>query len=146
MFIYALEQVSLEVMEAFLRLMPQLTKYSPPPTPEDLTSMVESPNTNIFLARYPDSTGDAIGTATLATYQTPSGIHGWIEDVVVDRDLRHHGIGRALTEACLQKAREIGLPEVHLTSNPGREAANKLYQSMGFILHITNAYRFPLRD
>lgn len=146
MVIYELEKVSLEVLEAFLKLMPQLTKYSPPPTPEALNAMVDSPNTFIFLVRYPDDNGDILGTATLATYQTPSGIHGWIEDVVVDRGARHHGIGRALTEACLQKARAIGLNEVHLTSNPGREAANRLYQSMGFILHITNIYRFPLND
>jgi ribosomal protein S18 acetylase RimI-like enzyme len=54
------------------------------------------------------------------------------------------GIGKALTEACLEKAREIGLREVNLTSNPTREAANNLYQSMGFIQRETNVYRYPL--
>jgi ribosomal protein S18 acetylase RimI-like enzyme len=107
--------------------------------------MVESRNTIIFLARDPDPVGQIVGTATLATSQTPTGIRGWIEDVVVDRGFRKKGIGKALTEACLGKARAMGLREVNLTSNPSRIAANKLYQSMGFIQRETNVYRYPLQ-
>jgi GNAT superfamily N-acetyltransferase len=142
--IYKLEKVTLEVLDAFVRLMPQLTDYSPPPTPNALNKMVESADTHIFLARYPDHQGEIVGTATLATFQSPTGVHGWIEDVVVDKDFRHKGIGKALTEACIQKARELGLREVNLTSNPSRKAANELYQSMGFIQRETNVYRYPL--
>jgi ribosomal protein S18 acetylase RimI-like enzyme len=144
MIIYELEKVTLEVLDAFVRLMPQLTVHSQPPTPEALRKMVESADTHIYLAKFPDSNGDIIGTATLAIFQSPTGIHGWIEDVVVDQDYRHKGIGKALTEACLKKAREIGLREVNLTSNPTREAANNLYQSMGFIQRETNVYRYSL--
>ena len=88
--------------------------------------------------------GVIVGTATLGTFETPTGTHGWIEDVVVDRAFRHRGFGGALTEACIEKAREMGLREVNLTSNPDRDAANRLYQSMGFTQHGTNLYRFPL--
>ena len=144
MIIYALENVSLEDLEAFVRLMPQLTDQCPPPTPEALNKMIESADTHIFLARYPDLHGQIVGTATLATFQSPTGVHGWIEDVVVDQGFRHKGIGKALTETCIQKARVIGLREVNLTSNPSRQAANKLYQSMGFIQRNTNVYRYPL--
>jgi GNAT superfamily N-acetyltransferase len=142
--IFELGKVSIEVLDAFQRLIPQLTKYSSPPTPEDLIKMIEARQTIIFLARYPDPGGDIVGTATLATFQTPTGIHGWIEDVVVDQDYRHKGVGKALNEACLKKAREIGLREVNLTSNSRREAANNLYQSMGFIQRETNVYRYSL--
>jgi len=141
--IFELGKVTLEVLDAFQRLIPQLTKYSSPPTPEELINMIESPQTIIFLARYPDRSGDIVGTATLAIFQTPS-IHGWIEDVVVGQEFRQKGIGKALTEACIQKAREMGLREVNLSSNPSRAAANKLYQSMGFIRRETNVYRYPL--
>ena len=144
MVIFELKKISLEVLDAFVRLITQLTDYSPPPTPNALSNMVESADTHIFLARYPDHHGEIVGTATLATFQSPTGIHGWIEDVVVDQDFRHKGIGKALTEACIQKARELGLREVNLTSNPSRKAANKLYQSMGFIQRKTNVYRYPL--
>jgi len=144
MVIFELEKISLEALEAFVRLIPQLTDHSPPPIPEALGRMIESPDTHIFFARYPDSTGDIVGTAALATFQSPTGIHGWIEDVVVDQNFRHKGIGKALTEACIQKARELGLREVNLTSNPSRKAANRLYRSMGFIQRETNVYRYPL--
>ena len=144
MTIFELGKVTLEVLDAFQRLIPQLTKYSPPPTPDDLIKMIEAPHTIIFLARYPDRDGDIVGTATLATFRTPTGVHGWIEDVVVDQNFRSKGIGKALTEVCLQKAREMGLREVNLSSNPSRAAANKLYQSMGFTRRETNVYRYPL--
>lgn len=142
--IFELENVTIEILEAFQRLIPQLTKYSPPPLPEAILRMVESSETIIFIARHPDAEGVIVGTATLGTFETPTGTHGWIEDVVVDRAFRHRGFGRALTEACIEKAREMGLREINLTSNPGRDAANRLYQSMGFTQRGTNLYRFPL--
>jgi ribosomal protein S18 acetylase RimI-like enzyme len=146
MIVYELEKVTLEVLEAFQRLIPQLTKYSPPPTPEALIRMADSPNTMIFIARYPEVDGEIVGTAALAIFETPTGVHAWIEDVVVDRNMRHMGIGKALTDACIAKAREVGLREINLSSNPGRDAANRLYQSMGFVRRITNVYRYPLNE
>jgi len=83
-----------------------------------------------------------VGSATLVVFQTPTGVHGWIEDVVVDKVVRRQGVGRALTEACLVKARELGLLDVNLTSRPSRIAANRLYQAMGFVRRDTNVYRF----
>ena len=144
MFIFEPIAVSLEIQKAFECLMPQLTKFSPPPSLPDLQVMIRSDSVSLFIARYPDREGPIVGTATLGTFQSPTGKHGWIEDVVVDKDYRHKGIGKALTEACLEKARELGLKEVNLTSNPSRVAANGLYQSMGFIQRETNIYRFPL--
>ncbi len=79
---------------------------------------------------------------TLAIYQTPTGIHGWIEDVVVDEKHRNKGVGSALTNAALVFARENGAKAVSLTSRPFRQAANKLYQDVGFKIIGTNLYRF----
>ena len=144
MFIFEPDDVSLEIQNAFERLIPQLTKFSQPPLLEDLKRMVKSETIYLFLARYPDQEGEIVGTATLGTFLSPTGEHGWIEDVVVDENFRNKGLGKTLTEACLEKAREIGLKEVNLTSNPNRKAANSLYQSMGFIQRETNLYRYPL--
>ena len=41
-------------------------------------------------------------------------------------------------------AREIGADQVDLTSAPEREAANRLYQRLGFERRETNVYRLPL--
>lgn len=141
-----LEQVNDEVVQAFQRLMPQLTSYSAPPTREELVEMAQSGQVFVFLARDPDQDGLIIGTATLGTFRTPTGLHGWIEDVVVDQDFRRQGIGKALTEACLDQARVMGLRDVNLTSRSARCAANQLYQAMGFIRRETNIYRYPFKQ
>lgn len=139
-----MEQVNDEVVQAFQRLMPQLTSYSAPPTQEELVDMAQSGQVFVFLARDSDQDGLIIGTATLGTFRTPTGLHGWIEDVVVDQDFRRQGIGKALTEACLDQARVKGLRDVNLTSRSARCAANQLYQAMGFVRRETNLYRYAI--
>jgi ribosomal protein S18 acetylase RimI-like enzyme len=66
----------------------------------------------------------------------------WIEDVVVDDAFRGAGVGEALVRAGLEEARELGARAVDLTSRPEREAANRLYQRIGFQHRTTNAYRY----
>jgi len=146
MIIQKMTRVDQEVIQAFLKLIPQLTEYSSPPSHEELERMAASETTFVFLARGGDASSPIIGTATLALLQTPTGVYGWIEDVVVDKDARHQGVGRALIETCLQKARELGLHQVNLTSRPSRKAANQLYQSMGFVLRETNLYAILLKQ
>jgi len=64
--------------------------------------------------------------------------------VVVDEAARGKGLGKALTLAALDQARKLGAKTVDLTSRPSREAANKLYQSVGFELRHSNLYRYTL--
>jgi len=66
--------------------------------------------------------------------------------VVVDESATRQGIGAALTQAMLDRAAERGCVTVDLTSRPSRDAANRLYQRLGFTLRETNLYRFDLRD
>ena len=143
--ITALTVVTNEVVSAFERLIPQLNPRYPPPPFEALVSMLSSEGIVVFLAWDGPGESEIIGTATLITYETPTGQHGWIEDVVVSRTSRRQGVGRALTQACLDKAQSLGLSEVNLTSRPERQAANRLYQEMGFEQRETNVYRFPLK-
>lgn len=144
MIIHEMLQVNEEVFQSFKRLISQLSERNPAPGWDALESMSASRETFVFLARKKDMEGEIIGSATLATFQTPTGIHGWIEDVVVDRSARRQGVGRALTQACLDKARDLGLKEVNLTSRPSRVAANQLYQGMGFERRETNVYRYRI--
>jgi ribosomal protein S18 acetylase RimI-like enzyme len=78
---------------------------------------------------------------TLVIYSTPAGRHAWIEDVVVDEAFRGRQLGEALTREAIGMAREAGAKAVSLTSRPAREAANRLYQKMGFLRWETNLYR-----
>ena len=137
-------QVTLELLEAMLRLVPQLTSSSPPPTPEDLDALLASECTHLFIARDAAS-GLIAGMATLVVYRVPTGLRGYMEDVVVDETARGQGIGEALTHACLNAAKKAGAPQVGLTSHPGRVAANVLYRKMGFEQRNTNVYRFVFK-
>ena len=46
----------------------------------------------------------------------------------------------------LDRATDLGCVTVDLTSRPSREAANRLYQRLGFTPRETNVYRADLRD
>ncbi|MEY4373004.1 MAG: hypothetical protein RL219_1773, partial [Actinomycetota bacterium] len=85
-----------------------------------------------------------VGTLTLVVFRIPTGVRAWIEDVVVDNAARGHGVGELLNVRALEVARSKGAKTVDLTSRPSREAANRLYQRIGFQPRETNVYRFSL--
>ena len=130
-----------ELVQAFAHLVPQLSKSSPPPTADELQEMVDAPASDVLLARLD---GAIVGTLTLVTFRIPTGMRAWIEDVVVDDSARGHGVGDQLNRFALDIAREKGCKTVDLTSRPSREAANRLYQRIGFEPRTTNVYRYSL--
>jgi ribosomal protein S18 acetylase RimI-like enzyme len=138
----AVEAVDEELVLAWERLIPQLSSSSPPPSRAELEEIVDSPATVLFVAREGDN--PILGSLTLALFRTPGGLKAWIEDVVVDESARGKGVGAALNEAALDHARTVGAKSVDLTSRPSREAANRLYQRLGFVPRETNVYRFRL--
>ena len=132
-----------ELVDAFARLIPQLSKSSPPPARDELAAMIGSDASDVLVARVD---GRIAGTLTLVTFRIPTGVRAWIEDVVVDDSARGHGVGEALNQFALDLARRKGAKTVDLTSRPSREAANRLYQRIGFVARDTNVYRFDLGD
>ena len=136
--IEVVSEASDEVREALQRLLPQLSS-SPPPTAEQLHELVTHPDSVLFVARLD---GVIVGSLTLVQYRIPTGLKAWIEDVVVDQAARGHGIGELLNQAALDEAQRRGHKGVSLTSRPSREAANRLYQRLGFTLRQTYVYRY----
>ena len=136
--------VSDELVDAFARLVPQLSRSSAPPSREELAEMVGAPGTHVLLAR--DAGGAIVGSLTLVTFRIPTGMRAWIEDVVVDEAGRGQGVGEALNRFALDVARTDGCRTVDLTSRPSREAANRLYRRLGFEARDTNVYRFHLES
>ncbi len=55
-----------------------------------------------------------------------------LENMVVDRDHRRAGIGRALVDEVVRRAQEAGCYKVQLLSNDRRAPAHALYESVGF--------------
>jgi ribosomal protein S18 acetylase RimI-like enzyme len=145
MYIGKVSSVTEELHNALQRLIPQLTIRKSAPDRDELTALVNSESSALLIARFPDEESDIAGILTLAIYRVPTGVRSIVEDVVVDEKMRGQGIGEALLLHAIELARQAGASGVSLTSNPGREAANHLYQSMGFKRRETNAYYFDLR-
>ncbi len=135
--------VSDDLVAAMARLVPQLSRSNPAPTRAQLEEMVASPAITLLVA-YSDA-GEIIGSLTLAMFRIPTGLRAWIEDVIVDDAARGQGIGEALTRRALDEAKAAGATTVDLTSRPSREAANRLYQRVGFERRETNVYRYNLK-
>ena len=134
-----LDKVTDEAVEAFARLLPQLSSSAPPLDRAALEQVVGAPATTILVAR----SGDTIsGTLSLVMFPIPTGVRAWIEDVIVDQAARGQGIGEALTVQALRLAEAAGARTVDLTSRPSREAAGRLYERVGFQARSTRLYRY----
>lgn len=131
------------LVAAFARLIPQLSRSSPPPGRAELEEMVACPTTNLLVAQDARLGSDGlVGALTLAVFRIPTGVRAWIEDVVVDESARGRGVGEALTAEALRRAAVAGARTVDLTSRSSREAANRLYRRLGFAPRETNVYRW----
>ena len=136
-----LTEVTDEVVEAFGRLLPQLSGSAPPLDRAALEQVVSSPAITVLLAR---SAGVIAGSLTLAMFPLPTGTRAWIEDVVVDESARGQGAGGTLILAALRRAEAAGARTVDLTSRPSRAAAGRLYERAGFTLRESRLYRYAL--
>ena len=134
-----------ELHSALQRLVPQLGAHKVPPDPDEIAKLIESEGSTLLVARDPDENGQIIGMLYLNVYRVPTGLRSIIEDVVVDEGNRQKGVGEALIRRAIELARDSGADGISLTSNPKREAANRLYQSVGFEIRKTNIYYYRLK-
>ena len=134
--------VNPELMQAIQNLFPQLTKYSPVPDDMAIIEIVNSQASSLWIAKNAEC--DIVGMLSLAIYRTTTGVHAWIEDMVVDQHFRRQGIAEQLTMAAIDYVRKNRAKAISLTSRPSREAANQLYLNIGFQLVETNLYRMNL--
>jgi ribosomal protein S18 acetylase RimI-like enzyme len=127
-----------EVVKAFERLLPQLSSSASPLDEQALQTLVGWPGIRLLVAR---AGGEIVGALTLVMFPIPTGLRAWIEDVVVDEAARGQGVGAALTGEAVRLARADGARTVDLTSRPSRQAANRLYERLGFRLRDSKVYR-----
>ena len=57
----------------------------------------------------------------------------WLEDLYVREEARRSGLGRALVEAALERARERGCRRIELDVNEDNAPALALYEACGFL-------------
>ena len=141
MTVEVIHEVTDELVDAFARLVPQLSATTGPPGRNALEEIVGSSAITLLVAR---AEGMIVGTLTLAMFPIPTGFRAWIEDVVVDEAARGKGLGEALTSEAIGLAREAGARTVDLTSRPSRRAAGRLYERAGFEERETRVYRYRM--
>lgn len=137
-------EVTDEVVDAFGRLLPQLSKSAPPLDADALTAIASAQANTLLVARVG---GDIVGTLTLVIFPIPTGIRAWIEDVIVDESARGKSyggkrVGEALTAEAIRIADRAGARTVDLTTRPARVAAGKLYERLGFEQRDSRVYRY----
>ena len=124
-----------EPIGAMLR---QLTGADTPFGEEELRRIVRDMSCRLYVAR---TENKVVGMFSLCTYSSPSMQKVLLEDVVVDKQWRAKGIGRAMVAYAINFSRQLSPCCLMLTSNPQRIEANALYRSMGFEAKQTNVYK-----
>ena len=137
-----IHEVTPRLVEAFKKLLPQLSSSVNIPTNDDWEKILKSPEITVFVAEENDK---ILGSLTLIIFYIPDGIRASIQNVVVDEDARGKGVGRALCDIAIRKAKELGVSTIDLTSNSERVAAIQLYKKMGFQKRDTNVYRYKIK-
>lgn len=138
--IYQCKEITEEILQAFNKLIPQLSNNCEIPSQNYLEEIIQSKNSFLFLAK----DESIVGSLTLVINQIPTCKKAWIEDVVVDKDSREKGIGKRLIEFAIEFAKNKDILKIDLTSRPERVAANELYKKLGFVKRNTNIYRLEL--
>ena len=135
-----ISEVTDEVVEAFGRLLPQLSRSAQPLDRAAVAAVADSPGSTVLVAR--GDGGLIIGMLTLVMFRIPTGLRAIIEDVVTDDAARGQGVGTALTNEAIRIAQAAGVRTIDLTSRPSRVAAGRLYEKLGFKMRDTRVYRY----
>ena len=112
-------------------------------TQTDLMLVLKDSNCHLYVILESEH---IVGCATLCVFHSPTGAKASIEDVVVSSAYRGQHLGKQLMKYVLEQAKAFAPIELHLTSNPMRVAANKLYQSIGFQKKETNCYQMTISE
>ena len=95
--------------------------------------LIEQPDVDFLLAAPEEGTA-AVGVCQLRYRLSvwTAAQDCWLEDLFVEESTRGSGVGAALVEAALAKARERGCRRVELDTNETNERALALYRRFGF--------------
>jgi len=104
----------------------------------DVGTIIASETSTILTAQIDD---DIVGMAVVNIVIKVGKREARIDEVVVDESARGTGMGQKLMQAAIDWAWANQCDSIELTSRASREAANKLYQKLGFKIRKTNVYQ-----
>jgi len=111
-----------------------------------VTTLLADPNTEFLLGSEGAAQPDGVCQLRFRHGVWWAGEDCWLEDLYVRESARGTGLGRALAQAALDRARERGCARVQLDVAEGNAAARALYESLGFgssTLMLTLPLRAP---
>ena len=124
------------ILELYRQLELNPSPGSVDPSPEDCLGVVRSvsatPGQELLVA---EENGRVAGTMmvvivpSLAHHASPWAV---VEHMVVEEKLRSRGIGKALMDYAVAKAKAAGCYKIMLSSNKKRQDAHRFYRSLGF--------------
>ena len=136
-----LGNVTTKDLDAINILIPQLSVSAGSMTYARLLEMVKNERAPILVARYG---GTIVGIGMMVIYNVPTEKRAWLEEIIVDEKYRGQGLGERISKALIEIAKKEKVSRIYLSSGSQREAANKLYQKLGFERKETNVYRLKL--
>lgn len=95
-----------------------------------LKALRRYPNAAVFVAER--NRGEIVGRMSLARDTHPASAHVADLGLMVAKDARGHGVGRALLETSVEWARDSGIRKLELHVFPWNEPAIRLYERFGF--------------
>jgi ribosomal protein S18 acetylase RimI-like enzyme len=130
-----------ELADAAARLIPQISPTAQAPGQLELEQIVRDPGTTLIIAREGRT---IVGMLTLHTLRAVTGIHAWIQDLVVDRAAKGRGVSELLTREAMRIGAARGAQTAELTSRPSQVGAGRLYERLGFERRQAHLYRHRL--
>ncbi|MBQ6988718.1 MAG: GNAT family N-acetyltransferase [Alistipes sp.] len=131
-----------QTAEAIRTLIEQLTGRESTFSEDDLRNVLQDSASRLFVMRHKES---IVGMLSLGIYTCPTSRKVWVEDVVIDNELRGKGLGKELIEYAINYVKKNLAPcSLMLTSRPSRIAANALYRKKGFEPRQTNVYKIDI--
>ena len=104
----------------------------------ELRDVAERAAAVAVLVAVDDDTGEILGNVTYvpgvgpyAEFDDPDA--AGIRMLAVDPEQQGRGVGRLLSEACIERARTAGRARIILHSTPWMPAAHHLYETLGFV-------------
>jgi ribosomal protein S18 acetylase RimI-like enzyme len=88
---------------------------------------------------------EIVGVATLVVIRKINGDTARLEHVSVLPEFSGRRTGENMVKALVYAARELGVNRIDLTCEPSREAANHIYEKLGFGLRRTNVRRLHVK-
>lgn len=142
MIVKCLDQYTPEIGDRIRTLLIQLSrsKKDKGEIPEEwFRDIIASPWHDLLIAV---EDNQIIGFMSLSVVMGP-GIrrNAYLEDFVVDENIRAHGVGTALWDAMEKWAEEKGCARMEFTCGNGREVAQKFYKNHGAEVYETNFFR-----